>query len=224
MIMGMTIAEAAQALDVSVSLIRRYERQFNLNFARDDRDRRILSEQDLKNLEIILSFREQDMSIEEIKTILGNQVVPAENTTAGPDIRDVLAAVISRQDELEKIVLAQGQAIQRLHEENAKLTTLNAQLVLQIEAPKDDTILQDLGNKVDDLAARVQASEESLDAATKDEMIRKLQRRLLDLEAAVATEIGTKEDEEEGLLDELARTIQAQVEQQNTKKWWQFWR
>lgn len=222
--MGMTMTEAAQALDVSVSLIRRYEREFNLNFARDERHHRLLSEQDLKNLQIILSFREQDMTIEEIKATLSGQVVPAEAETSGPDIRDVLAAVVARQDELEKVVQAQSTAIQRLSEENAKLTALNAQLVLQIEAPKDSPHVQQLGTKVDDLEARLKASEASLDAATKDEMIRKLQRRLLDLEAAVATEIGTKSDEEEGLLDELARTIQAQVSQQNARKWWKFWR
>lgn len=222
--MGMTLAEAAKALDVSVSLLRRYEREFNLNFARDDRNRRILTEQDLNNIRIILSFRDQNMSLEEIRATLSGQLVSAETETAGPDIRDVLAAVVARQDELEKIVQAQGAAISRLSEENAKLTALNTQLVLQIEAPKDSPHVKELGTKVDELEARLQASEASLDASTKDEMIRKLQRRLLDLEAAVATEIGTKSDEEEGLLDELARTIQAQVSQQNARKWWEFWR
>lgn len=219
--MGMTMAEAAQALGVSISLVRRFEREFNLNFERGARDRRILSEQDLKNLRIILSFREQDMSIEEIKATLSQQVVAAETRTSGPDIRDVLAAVVARQDELEKVVLAQGVAIQRLSEENGKL---NAQLVLQLEAPSDSPHVRELGTKVDEIDARLKASEESLDAATKDEMIRKLQRRLLDLEAAVATEIGTQSDEEEGILDELARTIQHQVSQQQAKQWWEFWR
>ncbi|MNL79580.1 hypothetical protein D3C87_2062220 [compost metagenome] len=53
-------------------------------------------------------------------------------------------------------------------------------------------------------------------------MIRKLQRRLLDLEAAVATEISGHDDDGEGILEELAKAIQAQGAAPR-KKWWQFW-
>lgn len=219
--MAVSMAEAAKKLGVSVSLIRRYEREFGLQFTRNEQGRCVLSDQDLTNLTIIRSYRQQNMPIDAIKALLSNRhaVVEADTTTLGPDLREVMAAIVRRQDELEQVVKAQGAAIQQLTADNRRLQEANQHLVLQLEAPREATGLVE---RVHALEARANTAEEALDAATKDEMMRKLQRRLLDLEAAVATELHPH-DEDEGLLDELARAIQAQAVLP-TKKWWKFWR
>lgn len=224
--MSFSMAEAAKKLGVSVSLIRRYEREFNLQYARTEQGRCELTEQDLTNLRIIRAYREQNVPMDEIKTMLkSNAMVTAESeTTSGPEVREVLAAIVARQDDLEKVVQAQMTALQSLTEENQQLRAVNERMQLLLEAPKD-TGVDALSGRVAELEARAQASEEALDAATKDEMIRKLQRRLLDLEAAVATELADRhDDEDEGLLDELARAIQEQASAPPPKKWWQLWR
>lgn len=217
--MGYSMAEAAKKLGVSVSLIRRYEREFELQFARTDQGRGVLSEQDLANLKIIRAYRQQNLPLEEIKAILNRTaVVEAESETVGPDIREVIKALLERQDTLEAALKAQGAVLEQLTQENKRLLTSNQDLLLRLEAPGD----QRLSSRVEALEDRAREAEASLDAETKDEMIRKLQRRLLDLEAAVATEITHHEDDEEGILDELARAIQAQSTVPR-KKWWQFW-
>lgn len=222
--MGVSMAEAAKALGVSVSLIRRYEREFNLQFERTEQGRRVLSEQDLTNLRIIRSYREQNIPLEDIKAMLsGHAVVQTETETSGPDIREVIAALVVRQDELEAMVQQQANAIQRLSEENLRLQSSSDRLRLQLEAPKDTAQFDALGHRLEALEERAKAIDETMDAESKDEMIRKLQRRLLDLEAAVATELADDRDDE-GILDELARAIQTQAAQQAPRKWWQFWR
>jgi len=223
--MSFSMAEAAKKLGVSVSLIRRYEREFNLQFARSEQGRCELTEQDLTNLRIIRSYRAQNMPIDEIKSLLSrNAVVATEGETATPDVREVLAAIVARQDELEKVVQAQMAALQQLTEENQQLRSANDRMQLLLEAPRENGV-DELTSRVTELEVRAQASEEALDASTKDEMIRKLQRRLLDLEAAVATELTERHetDEDEGILDELARAIQEQATTP-PKKWWQVWR
>ncbi|HEY9899599.1 MAG TPA: MerR family transcriptional regulator [Pantanalinema sp.] len=213
------MAEAAKKLGVSASLIRRYEREFELSFARTEQGRCLLSDQDLANLKIIRAYRQQNLPLEEIKVILNRPaMVAAETETFGPDIKEVIKALVSRQDELEALVKAQGIALDRLSQENRHLLATNQDLSLRLEAPG----AQGLAARLDALENRARTAEASLDAETKDEMIRKLQRRLLDLEAAVATEITHHDDDAEGILDELARAIQAQGAAPR-KKWWRFW-
>lgn len=225
--MSFSMSEAAKKLGVSASLIRRYEREFNLQFARNDQGRCELTEQDLTNLRIIRAYRAQNVPIDEIKTMLTHSAMVAteSETTVAPDVREVLAAIVARQDELEKVVQAQMTALQTLTEENQQLKALNDRMQLLLEAPRD-TGVDELNTRIADLEERAKASEEALDASTKDEMIRKLQRRLLDLEAAVATEISDRHDadEDDGILDELARAIQEQASAPPPKKWWQVWR
>lgn len=223
--MSFSMAEAAKQLGVSVSLIRRYEREFGLQFARTEQGRCELTEQDLTNLRIIRAYRQQNLPFDEIKSLLNRSaLVTADTETAGPDMREVLAAIIARQDELEKVVQSQMTALQNLAAENQQLTTLNQRMQLLLEAPRSSET-DALQSRVSELEDRAKASEEALDAATKDEMIRKLQRRLLDLEAAFATEISDRhEDEDAGILDELARAIQEQAATRPARKWWQLWR
>lgn len=217
--MGYSMAEAAKKLGVSASLIRRYEREFDLHFARTDQGRGVLSDQDLANLKIIRAYRQQNLPLDEIKAILNRTaVVEATTESVGPDIREVIKALLERQDELEAALKAQGAALEQLTQENRRLLAANQDLALRLEAPGD----RHLAPRVEALEERARSAEASLDAETKDEMIRKLQRRLLDLEAAVATEITHHEDEGEGILDELARAIQAQSTAPR-KKWWKFW-
>lgn len=223
--MSFSMAEAAKKLGVSVSLIRRYEREFNLQFTRNDQGRCELTEQDLTNLRIIRGYRQQNLPIDEIKTLLDRtSLVAVQSENLGPDVREVLAAIVARQDELEKVVQSQMTALQNLTEENQQLRSLADRMQLLLEAPRpsgDDA----LRGRVAELEERARASEEALDAATKDEMMRKLQRRLLDLEAAVATELSERhDDEDEGILDELARAIQEQAATPPHRKWWQLWR
>lgn len=217
--MSYSMAEAAKKLGVSASLIRRYEREFGLSFARSEQGRCVLSDQDLANLKIIRAYRQQNLPLEEIKAILSRtSVVEADTEHAGPDIREVIKALVARQDELEALVKAQGAALERLTQENHRLLGANQELALRLEAPADER----LAARVEALEERERAAQERLDAETKDEMIRKLQRRLLDLEAAVATELSHDDDASEGILDELARAIQAQGAAPR-RKWWQFW-
>lgn len=219
--MGWTLAEAAKKLGVSVTLIRRYEREFELQFTRDERGHLVLAEQDLANLKIIRAYRQKNLPFDEIKAILSRSVVqPVES---GPDVREVIGALVARQDELEKVVQAQGSAISQLMEANRQLLQSNESLILQLEAPKEPGLATDLDERLRELETRAREAAESLDAQTKDEMLRKLQRRLLDLEAAVASELTAKQEEDEGLLDELARAIHSQATEE-PRKWWHFWR
>lgn len=219
--MGWTIAEAAKKLSVSVSLIRRYEREFELRFPRDARGHFQLSDQDLANLRIIRSYRQKNLPFDEIKAILARDLTqPVE---AAPEVREVLAALVARQNDMERVIQAQGAALQQLSEENRKLLQSQQHLVLQLEAPREASVPVALEERLHELEARAREAAATLDAQTKDEMLRKLQRRLLDLEAAVASELNTKQEEDEGLLDELARAIHGQATAP-ARKWWQLWR
>lgn len=232
--MSHSLAEAAKQLGVSTSLIRRYEKEFALNFARSDQGRCILSDQDLANLRIIRSFREQGMPIEAIKEELrprdSVEVVPAETHVQGPELREVLSALVRRQDELEKVVAsqqeqleAQRSRIDALVGENQALLASQEQVKLLLAAPSESAPssaeLEILRDRLAGLETQV---ESSLTEASKDEVIRRLQRRLLELEGTIAAKVDAA-DSEDGMLDELATAIQALASQQ-TKRWWEFWK
>lgn len=224
-----SLSEAAKQLGVSTSLIRRYEKEFDLNFARTEQGRCMLTDRDLSNLRIIRSFRQQGMAIEEIKAQLRPQesveLVSTESSVQGPEIREVLSALVRRQDELEKVVSAQQAQldaqqvrIEALLGENRKL--LAAQEQLQLAAPAAPTEeLEALRERLSDLESQAATA---LQEASKDEVIRRLQRRLLELEGSIAAQMDHP-DAEEGMLDELATAIQALATQQR-KRWWEFWK
>lgn len=227
-----SLSEAAKQLGVSTSLIRRYEKEFELNFARTEQGRCMLTDRDLTNLRIIRSFRQQGMAIEEIKAQLRPQesveLVSTETSVQGPEIREVLSALVRRQDELEKVVAgqqaqleAQQVRIEALLGENRKL--LAAQEQLQLAAPVAPAAppeeLEALRERLSELESQAATA---LQEASKDEVIRRLQRRLLELEGSIAAQMDHP-DAEEGMLDELATAIQALATQQR-KRWWEFWK
>lgn len=234
-----SLSEAAKQLGVSTSLIRRYEKEFELNFARTEQGRCMLTDRDLTNLRIIRSFRQQGMAIEEIKAQLRPQesveLVSTETSVQGPEIREVLSALVRRQDELEKVVAgqqaqleaqqaqleAQQVRIEALLGENRKL--LAAQEQLQLAAPAAPAAppeeLEALRERLSELESQAATA---LQEASKDEVIRRLQRRLLELEGSIAAQMDHP-DAEEGMLDELATAIQALATQQR-KRWWEFWK
>ncbi|MNR81177.1 polar chromosome segregation protein [compost metagenome] len=224
-----SLSEAAKQLGVSTSLIRRYEKEFELNFARTEQGRCMLTDRDLTNLRIIRSFRQQGMAFDEIKAQLRPQepveLVSAETSVQGPEIREVLSALVRRQDELESVVAAQQaqittqqERIDALMGENRKL--LAGQEQLQLAAPPVPS------EELDALRERLSGLEaqagQALQEASKDEVIRRLQRRLLELEGSIAAQMDHP-DPEEGMLDELATAIQALATQQR-KRWWEFWK
>lgn len=224
-----SLSEAAKQLGVSTSLIRRYEKEFELNFARTEQGRCMLTDRDLTNLRIIRSFRQQGMAFDAIKAQLRPQepveLVSAETSVQGPEIREVLSALVRRQDELESVVAAQQaqittqqERIDALMGENRKL--LAAQEQLQLAAPPVPS------EELDALRERLSGLEaqagQALQEASKDEVIRRLQRRLLELEGSIAAQMDHP-DPEEGMLDELATAIQALATQQR-KRWWEFWK
>lgn len=229
--MTYSLAEAAKQLGVSTSLIRRYEKEFELNFARTEQGRCLLTERDLTNLRIIRSFRQQGMPIDAIKEQLRPQesveVVATETTVQGPEIREVLSALVRRQDELEQVVTvqqaqlnAQQERLDSLLAENQKLLESQERLGGLLSAPAAPP------EELESLIARVSGleskAEDALTEAGKDEVIRRLQRRLLELEGSIAAQLDHP-DSDEGMLDELASAIQVLASQQR-KRWWEFWK
>lgn len=229
--MTYSLAEAAKQLGVSTSLIRRYEKEFELNFARTEQGRCLLTERDFTNLRIIRSFRQQGMPIESIKAQLRPQenveVVATETTVQAPEIRDVLSALVRRQDELEQVVAAQQtqldaqqERIDSLLAENQKLLESQERLGGLLAAPTAPSEeLEALIGRVSGLEAK---AEDALTEAGKDEVIRRLQRRLLELEGSIAAQLDPS-DPDGGMLDELASAIQVLASQQR-KRWWEFWK
>jgi DNA-binding transcriptional MerR regulator len=226
-----SLSEAAKQLGVSTSLIRRYEKEFDLNFARTEQGRCMLTDQDLTNLRIIRSFRQQGLPFDAIKEQLRPQesveLVSAETHVEGPEIREVLSALVRRQDELESVVTAQQahlnaqqERIEALLGENQKLLARHEQLgglLAQPTMPAEE--LSALRERVSGLEAQ---AETALLEASKDEVIRRLQRRLLELEGTIAAQMDHP-DPEGGMLDELASAIQELATQQR-KRWWEFWK
>lgn len=230
--MTYSLSEAAKQLGVSTSLIRRYEKEFALNFARTEQGRCMLTERDLSNLRIIRAFRQQGMPFETIKEQLRPpervELVAAETTVEGPEIRDVLSALVRRQDELESVVAkqqaqidAQQAQINALLGENQKLLASHERLAGLLAAPGGvaPQELEALRERVEGLEAQ---AANALQEASKDEVIKRLQRRLLELEGTIAAQIESP-DSEEGMLDELATAIQELAKQQR-KRWWEFWK
>ncbi|MNX32514.1 polar chromosome segregation protein [compost metagenome] len=224
-----SLSEAAKQLGVSTSLIRRYEKEFELNFARTEQGRCMLTDRDLTNLRIIRSFRQQGMAFDAIKAQLRPQepveLVSAETSVQGPEIREVLSALVRRQDELESVVAAQQaqittqqERIDALMSENRKLLAGQEQLQLA-PPPVPSEELDALRERLSGLEAQ---AGQALQEASKDEVIRRLQRRLLELEGSIAAQMDHP-DPEEGMLDELATAIQALATQQR-KRWWEFWK
>ena len=225
-----SLSEAAKQLGVSTSLIRRYEKEFDLNFARTEQGRCMLTDRDLTNLRIIRSFRQQGMAFDAIKAQLRPQetaeLVSAESSVQGPEIREVLSALVRRQDELESVVAAQQvqidaqqERIDALFSENQKLLAGQEQRQLPAPAALPSEELDALRERLSGLEAQ---AETALQEASKDEVIRRLQRRLLELEGSIAAQMDHP-DPEEGMLDELATAIQALATQQR-KRWWEFWK
>jgi chromosome segregation ATPase len=171
------------------------------------------------------------MPLEEIKAQLRPQesveLVSAETSVQGPEIREVLSALVRRQDELESVVAAQQsklnaqqERIEALLGENQKLLASHEQLgglLAQPGAPSEE--LEALRERVTGLETQ---AESVLLEASKDEVIRRLQRRLLELEGSIAAQLDHS-DPDEGMLDELASAIQVLASQQR-KRWWEFWK
>lgn len=226
-----SLSEAAKQLGVSTSLIRRYEKEFDLNFARTEQGRCMLTDQDLTNLRIIRSFRQQGLPFDAIKEQLRPQesveLVSAETHVEGPEIREVLSALVRRQDELESVVTAQQaqlnaqqERIEALLGENQKLLARHEQLGGLLAQPTMAAEeISALRERVSGLEAQ---AETALLEASKDEVIRRLQRRLLELEGTIAAQMDHP-DPEGGMLDELASAIQELATQQR-KRWWEFWK
>jgi len=283
----MSVAQAAKKLGISVSLIRHYEKEFELRFGRTKGGQRIITDRDLENLRIIRSYRDQNVPIEEIRLQLAP---PAPDLAeAQPDLKDVIGALIARQDELERVVKLQQQAIGQLLGENQSLKLLQERVQLLLEAPKEpDPQLQALAEQVAalessreveasalrerleslqsavdahdggasdefealqarlvelereirsqgspsgdqqlvaELQEKLQGIEEALAAkrhGPSDDVVRGLQRRLLDLEAAfVAREEAPAGRDDESLLDTLVTAIQDEARRR--RPWWQFW-
>lgn len=223
--MELSMAEAAKKLGISVSAIRRYEKEFDLRFPRTERGRCALSELDLTNLRIIVAYRQQGMPLDEIKAQLRqNAMVSTERHSFGPDIQEVLSALIKRQDDLERVVQQQQSLIESMRDENRHLLASNERMQLLLAAPKDDGAITELRDRIRQLEQQSETAEDSLDAGSQDELMRKLQRRLLDLEATVASQTVTGQEDDEGILEELSRAIQQQVARQSEKRWWEFWK
>lgn len=171
----MTVAQAAKALGISVSLIRHYEKEFDLRFGRTKGGQRVITERDLENLRIIRSYRDRNVPMEEIK----RQLTPSAPDVAEvpqPDIKEVIGALIARQDELERVVKLQQEAINQLLGENKQLRTLQERVQLLIEAPREPD------PQVVALAEQVAALE-----ASRAEETRHLQQRLEELQSAVSS-------------------------------------
>lgn len=133
--MELTMAQAAKMLRVSVSLIRHYEKEFQLKFSRTKGGQRVINERDLGNLRVIRSYRDQHLPIDEIR----RQLAPVLSTMpeAGPEIKEVLAAIVARQDELERVVKLQQEMVQDLIAENRRFKVLGDRVQLLLEGPRE---------------------------------------------------------------------------------------
>ncbi len=301
----LTVAEAAARLGISASSVRHYEKQFDLRFARTKGGQRLLTERDLENLRIIRSFREQNVPIEDIRQQL--TLSDHELDEARPAVEDVIAALVARQDELERIVKSQQTLLNQLLGDSQRLALAHEQVQLLLEAPREtdpmvaqlalqlaaienqqDQELRELQAYVEALAAEVRdrqdvppAEDAGPDSTSQDEVsaeleaeievvqgrlaaleaeikarsdsdgeaaliatlrdklqdlaeelavrtrtqemeqIRGLQRRMLELEAAMATREESPTRDEEGLLETLVDAIQADARRR--RPWWRFW-
>jgi len=220
--MAYTMKDAAEVLGISVPLIRRYEQEFELSFQRNEQGRCILTETDVENLRLILAKRADELPVDEIRSMLVQRsepevetttLVPADAEVQPPGVREVMQAMLDRLDQLEQLVIAQGSAIQRLGEENLRL--LESGIPSSSPSGAVDDRIKQLER---DVAEARRAQDESIRG--KEDM-RKLQRRLLELEATVATQTASDEDQDERLLDEIARALQAQS--RPPRPWWKFW-
>ena len=300
----LTVAEAAARLGISASSVRHYEKQFDLRFARTKGGQRVLTERDLENLRIIRSFREQNVPIEDIRQQLTLSQQGLDE--ARPAVEDVIAALVARQDELERIVKAQQTLLGQVLVDSQRLALAHEQVRLMLEAPREpdpmvaqlamqvaaiesqqNQELQELQAHVEALAAEIRerhdvplGEDAGLDPASRQqvgaeleaeieavqgrlavleaeikaksdsdgdasvvatlreklqdlaeelaararsnelEQIRGLQRRMLELEAAVATRDEVPTRDEEGLLEALVDAIQADARR---RPWWRFW-
>ncbi len=220
--MAYTMKDAAETLGISVPLIRRYEQEFDLSFQRNEQGRCILTETDVENLRLILERRAEDTPVDEIRSLLVQRsdlevetgaMVPADSEVQPPGVREVMQAMLDRMDQLEQLVIAQGSAIQRLGEENLRL--LESGLPASSASGPVEDRLRQLEREVAD-ARRAQ------DESTRSkEDLRKLQRRLLELEATVATQTASDDEQDERLLDEIARALQ--TGSRPARPWWRFW-
>jgi len=220
--MAHTMKEVAETLGISVPLIRRYEQEFDLSFQRNDQGRCVLSDTDVSNLRIILEKRAEEVPVDSIRTLLiqrsepvfeDTALVTAESDLQPPGVREVMHAMLDRMDQLEQLVIAQGSAIQRLGEENLRL--LESGVPASASTDRHDERIRQLERDVQE------ARQHQDEASRRDEAVRKMQRRLLELEATVATRSEADEEQDDRLLDEIARALQAQS--RPARPWWKFW-
>ncbi|MBM3274428.1 MAG: MerR family transcriptional regulator [Candidatus Sericytochromatia bacterium] len=217
--MAMSVAQAAKALGISVSLIRHYEKEFDLQFGRTKGGQRIITDRDLENLRIIRSFRDRNFPIEEIR----KQLTPpqGEVSEAEPDLKDVIGALIARQDELERAVKVQQDAIAQLLGENQQLKLLQDRVQLLLEAPKEpDPQVAALAEQVAALEAareeeaaalreKLQALQDAVDAqpdAVASEDLENLQSKLADLEREIQSHEAPSEDQQ--AISDLQKKLQ----------------
>jgi DNA-binding transcriptional MerR regulator len=207
--MAMSVAQAAKALGISVSLIRHYEKEFDLQFGRTKGGQRIITERDLENLRIIRSFRDRNVPIEEIRKQL--TLPQGKVSEAEPDLNDVIGALIARQDELERAVKLQQEAIAQLLGENQELKLLQDRVQLLLEAPKEpDPQVAALAEQVAALEAareeeaaalrdRLQALQDAVDAqpdAVASEDLENLQGKFADLEREIRSHEASSDEQQ----------------------------
>lgn len=192
----------------------------------DELERIVAAQQTLLNQ---LSGENQRLMLaqEQVKLLLE---APKQPDPVVEQLAEQVAALESRQEQelkdfahrLESLA-AEVQAMPEAPEEGldavqSRLSALEAEIRARAEAGAEDPAIADL-------RAQLEAVERELSTKSKAaelEQIKGLQRRMLDLESAVATRDDGPGHDEEGLLDSLVEAIREDV--RSRRPWWRFWK
>lgn len=288
--MRLSVAQAARELGVSVAEVRAWERVLNLRFAKDRQGRRVVGPRDIENLRVVAGYVAEGRTLDEVRVLLAPSSPQVETR---PDLEEVLARLVQRQDAMEQLLAGQHAALQDLQGRYHQIAAAHEAVRGLLEAPgMDPGRLQALSDQISEMAAagvsrmaqleaqlaevrqtlgqvpesdgpeayaslrqrleeletarraeaelheqedavrgealRKQLAELEHEVAQKarramDDSMRSLQRRMLDLEAALAnrTEDGPGGSPELGLVEGVVQALQAADARR--RPWWRFW-
>lgn len=99
-----TINEVSEMLQINTSTLRNYEKEFDLKVPRDERNRRFYTEKEMEILKLIKQGRDDNHSIDTIKTALIKHNYIAEQRENGLSLTPVNNLTV---EELQEVVFSQ---------------------------------------------------------------------------------------------------------------------
>ncbi|MEB3299045.1 MAG: MerR family transcriptional regulator [Candidatus Sericytochromatia bacterium] len=198
--MRLSVAQAARELGVSVAAVREWERVLHLKFAKDRSGRRWLGPRDLENLRVVAGFVADGRTLDEVRTLLAPH---SPQTETRPDLEEIVARLVQRQDAMEKLLAGQHSAMQELQGRYQQMAQAQEVVRGLLEAPAmNPDHLQALSDQVREMAEagsgrlatleaqldEVRRTLDSVDESAGPEAYEALGLRLAELEEARRTE------------------------------------